>query len=184
MHLTSPREKILRTTLNYKREMGWSEIEFKNPSMQEGIQGLFLTIEQDLQQVRHSLPFPRHFPMTHSHIRQSGILQHPRVYFDSSVSAELVSTLNRVLSNHSGSVVSSPEEATHVVQYDADVDGGGSQEVEADYLRTLEMRPEAGIAFVHWWYHPDSYDEWIPLQDVEGQPPDEDELNRCDVRRE
>lgn len=44
--------QILRIVLNYKREMNWSEIEFKNPEMNEAIQGLFLTIEHELKQVR------------------------------------------------------------------------------------------------------------------------------------
>lgn len=107
------------------------------------------------------------------------LLQRPCVAFHSNVPPELVSTLTRILTNHGGEVVSNLEHASHVVQFDPEVDGNQSQEVEADYLRTLKMQPEEGIAFVHWWYYPDSYDEWIPLQDVEGQPPDEEELNRC-----
>lgn len=33
----------------------------------------------------------------------------------------------------------------------------------------MEIRPNQknGEALVHWWYHPDSYDEWIPSQDVQ-----------------
>lgn len=32
------------------------------------------------------------------------------------------------------------------------------------------------MALVHWWYHPDSYDEWIPSQEVEANDPPEDPL--------
>jgi SWI/SNF related-matrix-associated actin-dependent regulator of chromatin subfamily C len=28
---------------------------------------------------------------------------------------------------------------------------------------------------VHWWYFPDSYDEWIAMADVQGQPPEDEE---------
>jgi hypothetical protein len=31
----------------------------------------------------------------------------------------------------------------------------------------LQVRPDAQLAFVHWWYFPDSYDQWIPLADVD-----------------
>jgi len=50
-------------------------------------------------------------------------------------------------------------------------------EVEADYLRTLESRPDKGVSLVHWWYYPDSYDEWIPNTDVEGDISDEGKVS-------
>lgn len=42
-------------------------------------------------------------------------------------------------------------------------------QLQEEYIRPLEIRPNegSGVALVHWWYHPDSYDEWIPSQDVQ-----------------
>ena len=33
---------------------------------------------------------------------------------------------------------------------------------QAEYLRTLELDHYRSLALVHWWYLPDSRDEWIP----------------------
>lgn len=35
------------------------------------------------------------------------------------------------------------------------------------YLRTLELK--AGKAFVHWWYLPDSYNEWVPADSAPAE---------------
>jgi hypothetical protein len=79
----------------------------------------------------------------------------------------------KVLS-HKGIIVSRIEEATHIVDWDEEVDSLPS-ELTNEYIRTLDLRPNShgGIAFIHWWYHPESYDEWIPSDDVdESEPPD------------
>jgi hypothetical protein len=57
------------------------------------------------------------------------------------------------------------DEATHIIypdQYFEDND--------EDYLRTLVVDKEREVAFVHWWYYPSSYDEWVPLKMVQGEP--------------
>lgn len=57
------------------------------------------------------------------------------------------------------------EESTHIIypdQYFEDND--------EDYLRTLVVDKEREVAFVHWWYYPSSYDEWVPLKMVQGEP--------------
>ena len=43
---------------------------------------------------------------------------------------------------------------------------------QAEYLRTLELDHFRSLALVHWWYLPDSRDEWMPLANIEGQPPE------------
>ncbi len=101
--------------------------------------------------------------------------------------------LTKIVLSHRGKVVESPEEATHMVEWDDEVDGKNRHMGEAirdpneeDYIRTLELQPfrirndgdgkdSAGLGLVHWWYHPDSYDEYIPLKGEDIQytdPPD------------
>lgn len=41
----------------------------------------------------------------------------------------------------------------------------GKAEDEIDYIRTLERQDNKCL--VHWWYYPDSYDNWIPASEVE-----------------
>jgi hypothetical protein len=153
--------------------MSWTEIEFKNPEMQEDINGMFLGIEAELKEVLTTLWKSRWLADL---APQRSLLLYPQVYFAPNVMPELKSSLARTVANHGGMVVEHMEESTHIVEFNPEVDGGASNEIEADYLRTLEVRPDMGLAFVHWWYYPDSHDAWIPLADVEGQPPDDDLL--------
>jgi SWI/SNF related-matrix-associated actin-dependent regulator of chromatin subfamily C len=49
------------------------------------------------------------------------------------------------------------------------------EELPEEYVRALDLRPleKGGLALVHWYYYPDSYDEWISSQDVDAvDPPD------------
>ena len=39
------------------------------------------------------------------------------------------------------------------------------------FCRTLEKKDDKSR--VHWWYRPDSYDEWVPNENVSGEPEDE-----------
>ena len=100
--------------------------------------------------------------------------------------------LTKIVLAHKGRVVESTEEATHLVEWDEEVDGKNRHmgelirdPNEEDYIRTLQLRPfskndgddmdNGGVALVHWWYHPDSYDEYIPLKGEDIQftdPPD------------
>lgn len=40
-------------------------------------------------------------------------------------------------------------------------------DIAEEFLRPVEFRYQDNIAKVHWWYHPDSYDEYIPLGEVD-----------------
>jgi hypothetical protein len=71
-------------------------------------------------------------------------------------------------------VVANPEQASHVVDLDEEIDSLPTEMAE-EYVRTLEVRGQGpeGTALVHWYYMPDSYDEWIPSEHVDGtEPPD------------
>lgn len=43
---------------------------------------------------------------------------------------------------------------------------------KGDTCRVLKTHGDK--CMVHWWFHPDSYDEWIPAADVEGDSPASD----------
>ena len=83
-----------------------------------------------------------------------------------------------VLANN-GSIATRPEDASHLIEWDAEVDDlPRGKELSEDFIRTLEIRmqtsPElvltaagplviGGVALVHWFYFPDSYDEWYEM---------------------
>jgi hypothetical protein len=92
-------------------------------------------------------------------------------------SSEVVA-LTAIVVSHDAEVVANRDEATVIVEWDSNVDGVAAAESSDDYVRTLDIRRAfdgngavegAGSqALVHWWYHPDSYDEWIPATDVDN----------------
>lgn len=82
-------------------------------------------------------------------------------------------------------MASSEDSATHVVDWNEDVDS--APDSVDDFIRILEVKgptdevevptgtiPAAGgAALVHWWYYPDSYNEWIPDTEISaGDSPD------------
>lgn len=143
---------ILLTSIQFQINKGWESFQIKNEISRhdDGCQ-LLIDIEQKLV--------------------ENGLLKRPKVFINNV--PDIDSIRDKVIS-HKGIIVSSIEEASHIIDWDEEVDNLPS-ELANEYIRTLDLRPNAhsGIAFVHWWYHPDSYDEWIPSDDVdESEPPD------------
>ncbi len=69
---------------------------------------------------------------------------------------------------HGATVVNRQEDSSHLIINDKD-----EIQEEKDWLRTLEKRGD--LSLVHWWYYPDSYDQYFPTVEVEGEPePDSD----------
>lgn len=101
------------------------------------------------------------------------MLRRPKIYIGK-VPGYIVADLKRITTQNGGSLMDSINEASHVVDWDEEVDSLPSDLTE-EFVRTLEVRPseEGGTALVHWFYHPDSYDEWIPSDHIDGsEPPD------------
>jgi SWI/SNF related-matrix-associated actin-dependent regulator of chromatin subfamily C len=109
----------------------------------------------------------------HSFLVKNRMLRRPEVYIGK-VPGYIIADLKRIVTQNGGLVTDSINEASHVVDWDEEVDSLPS-ELSEEFIRTLEVRPSevGGTALVHWFYHPDSYDEWIPSDHVDGsEPPD------------
>jgi hypothetical protein len=104
------------------------------------------------------------------------MLRRPIFFFSSGISSTLISELSAIATAYQGSVVLEKEDATHVVCWDEEVDGSAPEDLAEDFIRPIELRPNEGqgVALVHWWYYPDSYDEWIPSSEVECRDVPED----------
>lgn len=92
-----------------------------------------------------------------------------RVYLAPTIESEQAGALRSILQRHDAAVVSTPGVATHIVYPDPP----GTREHETDgqvliRLMDREGRPGGVRAHVHWWYHPDSYNEWILAREVVG----------------
>ncbi|KAJ8608897.1 hypothetical protein CTAYLR_005306 [Chrysophaeum taylorii] len=108
-------------------------------------------------------------------MRVSGALRWPRIAWDDSVPAATRTELARIARAHSAEIVVSKTDApTHVVFWDDDVDGAKADQNPQEYLRTLVVDERRRLALVHWWYTPDSRDEWIDIERVQGSPENAD----------
>jgi SWI/SNF related-matrix-associated actin-dependent regulator of chromatin subfamily C len=103
--------------------------------------------------------------------QKAGQLSYPKVMLSSTVPAKHAPKLKAIVKAHKGVLVTSSDEATHVVVKDAPRDT--AEDPALDYLRTLEVKGKQ--ALVHWWYYPDSYDTWLPASEVEGEAPPQEE---------
>ena len=86
----------------------------------------------------------------------------------------MLNKLSKIVVEHGGSIVSSEDAASHIIDWNEDVDSNPDN--TDDFIRILEVRgtPDVALAspsdgsksatsaLVHWWYYPDSYNEWIP----------------------
>jgi SWI/SNF related-matrix-associated actin-dependent regulator of chromatin subfamily C len=119
---------------------------------------------------------------------QAGILKRPRVFFNK-VPVGILNKLSKIVLDHGGSIVTSEDPATHVIDWNEEVDG--NKDSVDDFIRVLEVQgsteastvvgssvatpygPGYGKALVHWWYYPDSFDEWISGAELNfSDPPD------------
>ena len=99
---------------------------------------------------------------------QAGLTQEKRICFDTTVDARNRRELTTIAKAMNCTVVNEETQATHIVFFNPAVDAIVD---ESEYLRTLVVDDARHLALVHWWYRPDSSDEWIPLERVEGAPP-------------
>jgi SWI/SNF related-matrix-associated actin-dependent regulator of chromatin subfamily C len=144
-------ESMLCTCLRYKANSGMRRLDFQNADKRT----MFLDL---LRLVRKNL------------MRQD-MLPSFSIFLAPTVSAAKRAELRDIIEARAA-LVDNPKVASHIVH--PDPEGTTPAETDGtDYCRTLELAPP--LALVHWWYHPDSYDSWIPIADVQGDPePPED----------
>jgi SWI/SNF related-matrix-associated actin-dependent regulator of chromatin subfamily C len=105
--------------------------------------------------------------MIAKNLTRAHLLPEVRIYITLHVPKEEHSALHAHVAALHAKVVDDAEQATHIIYNDPE--GCSPEETDGtDYCRTLTLAPPH--ALVHWWYHPDSYDSWIPLADVQGDP--------------
>jgi len=90
----------------------------------------------------------------------------PCIYFEKFNPQQSTSELEDIVTSHGGVLTRSKRDATHIVIMN-DPDKKIKQP-DQDYLRTLELSGDK--VRVHWWYFPDSYDQWLSQSEIEGKP--------------
>ncbi|KAF9113987.1 hypothetical protein BGX27_000380 [Mortierella sp. AM989] len=132
----SPIYKALKAAYEYRHSQGWRRWDLSSLARKS----------QNLELVSH----------IRSELVSQGIIKNPIVAFDDSIGEEERERLEASVERLGGSTVSDMTKATHIIHH-------SSEELESpegeEWLRTLEKKD--GKVLVHYWYYPDSYDEWL-----------------------
>jgi len=97
-------------------------------------------------------------------LRKGNFVESRYIYFSPDIDPQKVEELKEIARRHDAVVIGNQNSCTHIICNDYDQDESGE-----DFLRTLHVDKERKVAYVHWWYYPSSYDEWVPLQMVQGE---------------
>ncbi|KAG0205502.1 hypothetical protein BGX28_002938 [Mortierella sp. GBA30] len=138
--------KVLLAAYEYRQKQGWQDWDLVNPEKQP----------QYLDMIKH----------IRDALVSNGVFNNPSIAFAESVSAEERDALTASVIRLGGSIVTDSQQASHVVYPSSDEESSPEGE---EWLRTLEKKD--GKVLVHYWYHPDSYDEWILQTSSEFEDP-------------
>ena len=134
---------ILACAFKFKVDQGWRRFDFQSPSRVDRNVELFLNIERSL--------------------KEKNLLLLPKIYFSSSVECKLLLKMRDIVKRHQGTIIDEKEKATHIVQ-----SAPLSPLTDEEWIRPIMKRDKQVL--VHWWYHPDSYDSWIPTSECDQEP--------------
>ncbi|KAM9385401.1 SWI/SNF complex subunit SMARCC1b [Pholidichthys leucotaenia] len=132
---------ILGTAYKFKVEQGWRRFDLQNPSRTERNVEMFGAIEKALI--------------------QNNCMSLPTVYLDPTLDQELTTRLTGIIAKHQGTLTEDRTLASHHI-YPLLV-----TTEEDDWMRPVMQKDKHVL--VHWGMHPDSYDSWLSLSDVEGE---------------
>ncbi|KAF9585121.1 hypothetical protein BGW38_003798 [Lunasporangiospora selenospora] len=132
----SPLYKILKSAYEFRIKQGWRRWDLTSQTKKTQNLELIIHIRRELV--------------------SSSMVKNPAVAFDDSVSNEDKEKLGAAVERMGGTIVKDPKQASHIIHHSA-------EELESpegeEWLRTLEKKD--GRVLVHYWYYPDSYDEWL-----------------------
>lgn len=130
--------RVCAASLNQKKQ---KRIDWMSPSNRKENQELISRVRQELL--------------------RAGCMRNPKIYLDpSKFKTESLIRLRKIVTKLGGQLAQSPTDSgvTHVV-----VPNTQEQEADGVFWRTLEINKDLGLSRVHWWYLPDSYNEWVPI---------------------
>ncbi|KAF2358671.1 SMARCC C-terminal [Trinorchestia longiramus] len=133
---------IMSTVYKYKSDHSWRRFDFQSPSRREA----------NIELLRSIL----------SALVASGRWVTPKVCIHHTVDSEMKKELCDIVTRHSGKVVDSVSEASHVVYDEQDP-------LDEEFARGVLRRDKSTL--FHFYYMPDSHDNWVPNIELDYDPP-------------
>ncbi|XP_069815292.1 SWI/SNF complex subunit SMARCC1 isoform X2 [Dendropsophus ebraccatus] len=130
---------ILGAAYKHRSDQGWRRFDLQNPSRMDRNVEMFMAIEKTLM--------------------QNNCLSRPTVYLVSEIELKLANKLKDIVKRHQGTITEEKAKASHhVYPIPTSLD-------DDEWLRPVVKKDKQVL--VHWGYHPDSYDSWIPVTDLD-----------------
>lgn len=85
-------------------------------------------------------------------------LRFPVVYVRSDVEKSMATKIKEIIRNHQGDLAEDEEEATHVIYPHSDP-------APEDFARPVFKKDKHVL--MHWYYFPESYDSWMPINGID-----------------
>ncbi|XP_068091403.1 SWI/SNF complex subunit SMARCC1 isoform X2 [Hyperolius riggenbachi] len=135
---------ILGAAYKHRSDQGWRRFDLQNPSRMDRNVEMFMAIEKTLV--------------------QNNCLSRPTVYLVSEIELKLANKLKDIMKRRQGTITEEKTKASHhVYPIPTSLD-------DDEWLRPVLKKDKQVL--VHWGYHPDSYDSWIPVTDLDAEVED------------
>lgn len=141
---------LLFTAITFARENGLTELDFDDVSKEEDYIALLHAVEKQLKKADH--------------------LHIVKAYIAPSISEKELDRYRSILQSHGAAIVSSPDVATHILYPDPSSARENSTDGQV-IVRLLDRatHDDEEECLIHWFYHPASYDDWVPRDEVLGR---------------
>ncbi|XP_073533187.1 SWI/SNF complex subunit SMARCC1 isoform X1 [Phyllobates terribilis] len=130
---------ILGAAYKHRSDQGGRRFDLQNPSRMDRNVEMFMAIEKTLM--------------------QNNCLSRPTVYLVPEIELKLGNKLKDIVKRHQGTITEEKSKASHHVH------PVPTSPDDEEWLRPLVKKDKQVL--VHWGYHPDSYDSWIPVTDLD-----------------
>ncbi len=141
---------ILCTVLSYKATHQLRRLEFKSDSATDSLLRMVSVVERNL--------------------RRAGKIPSVKVFCSGAIPLGAREKLREICKRRSA-WTDDVKEATHIIHNDPP--GTTREETkDTDYCSTLEIKGD--MAYVHWWYYPDSYNTWVERSIISGDAEEEE----------
>nr|DBA25366.1 TPA: hypothetical protein GDO54_012901 [Pyxicephalus adspersus] len=136
---------ILGAAYKHRSDQGWRRFDLQNPSRMDRNVEMFMAIEKTLV--------------------QNNCLTRPTVYLVPEIELKLANKLKDIVKRHQGTITEDKTKASHHVYPNPT-----SLDEADEWLRPVMKKDKQVL--VHWGYHPDSYDSWMPVTDLDADVED------------
>merc|ERR1719295_410074 len=144
--------RLLRIMISYCAKQAWWAQNYRmNPENQ-------CTLLVDLSDTSLTTEFFAMFQHIERELKKQSIIKPRVIHFSPSIPISSQQHLSKIARRHGASIAEHPTpDVTHIIlPNNVDMEDSGEE-----CVRTIAKDEAQGLAFIHYWFYPSSYDQWI-----------------------